>query len=59
MQLFQTIDEIPGIARRLRSTLNQQTRDRPIYSMIVRRKLEQVFVFRILSALKLKFHLSA
>ena len=58
-QIFQTIDEIPGIARRLRSTHEQQTRDRPIYNMIVRRKLEQVLVFRIPIAVKLSFHLSA
>ena len=45
---FQTIQEKPGIARRPRSWREQRSIDGSIYYMIVRRKLQQLFVFRIL-----------
>ena len=55
--IFQTIQEIPGIARRPRSRREQPSGNGPIYYMIVRRKPGQIFVFRVLYAINLKFHL--
>ena len=55
--IFQSIQETPGIARRPRSRREQRSGNRPIYYMIVRRKPEQFFVFRILYAANLDFHL--
>ena len=54
--IFQTIREIPGIARRPRATHDLRLgRNQPIDFMLIRRKPEQTFVFRILSAVNLKF----
>ena len=55
--IFQTIQEIPDIARRPRSGRDQRSGKGPLYYMIWRRKLEQVFVFRVLYAVILHFHL--
>ena len=55
--IFQTKQEIPGIERRPRSRHEQRIADEPIYYMIIRQKPEQVFVFRILYAVNLNFHL--
>ena len=56
--IFRTIRELPSIGRR------RQTRDEirlgrnlPIDFMIVRQKRDQIFVFRILPAVNLNFHL--
>ena len=52
--IFQTIREIPGIARRPRTRNDLRLgRNLPIHFMIVRRKPEQNYVFRILSAVNL------
>ena len=45
---FQTIPEIPGIERRPRSWHERQSGIVPLCYMIVRRKPEQTFVFKIL-----------
>ena len=55
--IFQTILETPGIARRPRSRREQRSGKGPIYCMIIRRKPEQIFVFRIIYAASLEFHL--
>ena len=56
--IFQTIQEIPGIARRLRTSHDLPFgKNLPIHSMIVQRKPEQTYVFRILSAVSLDFQL--
>ena len=56
--IFQTIREIPGIVRRPRTRHDLRLgRNQPIDFMLVRRKPEQTFVFRILSAVNLSFHL--
>ena len=58
--IFQTIREIPGIARRPRTKHDLRLeRNLPIHFMMVRRKLEQTYVIRILSAVNLDFHLLA
>ena len=53
---FQTVQEIPGIARRPLSRREQRSGNGPLYYMIVRRKPEQVFAFRKLHAVNLNFH---
>ena len=53
--IFQTIQEIPRVARRPRSWREQRQNDGPIYYMIVRRKPQKVFVFRILYEVNLIF----
>ena len=55
--IFQIIREIPGIARRPRSRHEQRLEDGPIFYKIKRRKPQQVFVFKILNAVNLNFHL--
>ena len=55
--IFQTIQKIPGIATRSRSRREQRLGTGPLYYMIVRRKPEQVFVFRVLHAVNLNFQL--
>ena len=54
---FQTKSEILGFERRPRSWRESQSGIGPICYMIVRRKPEQTFVFRILLGLTLNFHL--
>ena len=57
--IFQTIREIPGIARRPRSMRVQQSGHGLIYYMIKRQKPEQNFVYRNLYAESLGFHFLA
>ena len=54
---FETIQKILGIARRLKSRREQRSNDGPIYYMIVRRKPQELFVFKIVYAKNLDFHL--
>ena len=54
---FQTIREVPGVERRTRSRRVHRLNDGPRYYMIVRRKPQRVYVFRILYAVNLSFHL--
>ena len=56
--IFRTILELPGIGKRPRTRDNIQLhRNLPISLMAVRQKPTQTFVFRILSAMDLDFHL--
>ena len=56
--IFRTIIELPGIGRRPRTRDDiRQSRNLPISFMIVRQKTTQTFVFRILLAMNLDFHL--
>ena len=56
--IFRTIIELPGIGRRPRTTDDiRQSRNLPFSFMIVRQKPTQTFVFRILLAMNLDFHL--
>ena len=56
--IFRTIRELPGIGRRRRTRNDIRLgRNLIIDFMIVRQKLDQTFVFRILSAVNLNFHL--
>ena len=55
--ILQTIQEIPVFARRPRSRREQRSGNGPLYYMIVRRKPEEFFIFRILYAVKLNVHL--
>ena len=56
--IFRTIKELPGIGRRPRTRDDiRQRRNLPFSFMIVRRKPTQTFVFRILLARNLDFHL--
>ena len=52
---FQLIREIIGIERRARSRREHRLNDGPRYYMIVRRKPQRVYVFRILYAVNLSF----
>ena len=55
---FRTIRELPGIGRRPRTRDDiRLQRNLPISSMIVRQKPTQTFLFRVLLALNLDFHL--
>ena len=54
--IFQTIQKIPGIARRPRSWREKQSGIGPLCYMIVRRKPEHTFVFRVLYAVNSNFH---
>ena len=56
--LFRTIRKLPGIGRRprTRDDLRLQ-RNLPLSFMVVRPKPEQTFIFRILLARNLDFHL--
>ena len=54
--IFRTIRELPGIGRRRRTRDNIRLgRNLPNDFMIVRQKRDQIFVFRILPAVKLNF----
>ena len=55
--IYQTTQEKPGIARKPRLGQEQRLGNGPIYYMIVRRKPEQVFVFRTLYAVNANFPL--
>ena len=56
--IFRTITELPGIARRPRTRDEiRQNRNLPNSYMIVRQKPTQTFIFRILLAMNLDFHL--
>ena len=56
--IFRTIIELPGIGRKPRTKDNiRQSRNLPNSFMIVRQKPTQTFIFRILLALNLDFHL--
>ena len=56
--IFRTIIELTGIGRRPRTTDDiRQSRNLPFSFMIVRQKPTQTFVFRILLAMNLDFHL--
>ena len=56
--IFRTIIELPGIGRRPRTKDDiRQSRNLPYSHMIVRQKPEQTFIFRILLAMNLDFHL--
>ena len=56
--IFRTITELPGIGRRHQTRYDiRQTRNLPYSYMIVRQKPTQTFVFRILLAMNLDFHL--
>ena len=56
--IFRTIIELPGIGRRLWTRDDiRQSRNLPFSFMIVRQKPTKTFVFRILLAMNLDFHL--
>ena len=56
--IFRTIIELPGIGRRPRTRDDiRQSRNSPFSFMIVWQKPTQTFVFRILLAMNLDFHL--
>ena len=56
--IFRTIQELPGIGRRRRTGNDIRLgRNLPIDFMIVLQKQDQNFVFRILPAVNLNFHL--
>ena len=54
---FQTIQELPGIEKRPTSWRQRQSGIGTLCYMIVRRKPEQTFVFRVLYAVNLHFPL--
>ena len=56
--IFRTIIELPGIGRRPQTRDDiRQSRNLPNSFMIVRQKPTQTFIFRILLAMNLDFHL--
>ena len=56
--LFRTIIELPGIGTRSRTRDDlRQRRNLPLSFMVVQRKPDQTFIFRILKAKNLDFHL--
>ena len=56
--LFRTILELPGIGRRPQTGDDLRLgRNLPLSFMVVRRKPEQTFIFGILLAMNLNFHL--
>ena len=56
--IFRTIRKLRDIARRRRTRNDMRLgRNLPINFMIVRQKQDQTFVFRILPAVNLNFHL--
>ena len=56
--LFRTILELPGIGRRPRTGDDLRLgRNLPLSFMVVRRKTKQTFIFGILLAMNLNFHL--
>ena len=57
-RIFRTIRELPSIGRRRRTRDDIRIgRNLPIDFMIERQKRDQIFVFRILPAVNLNFHL--
>ena len=54
--IFRTILELPGIGRRPR-TRDDIRLNLPFSFMVVRQKPTQTFIFRILLAMNLEFHL--
>ena len=56
--IFQTIIELPGIGKRPQASDDiRQSRNLPYSFMIVRQKPTQTFIFRILLAMNLDYHL--
>ena len=56
--IFRTIIELPGIGRRPQTRDDiRQSRNLPYSYMIVRQKPTKTFIFRILLAMNLDFHL--
>ena len=56
--IFRTIRELPGIGRRRRTRNDIRVgRKLPIDFMIVQQKRDQIFVFKILPAVNIHFHL--
>ena len=56
--IFRTIRELPGIGGRRRTRDDVRLgRNLPIDFMIVREKPDQTFIFRVLQAVNLVFHL--
>ena len=56
--IFRTILELPGIGRRPRTRDDiRLSRNLPFSFMVVRQKPSQAFIFRILLAMTLDFHL--
>ena len=56
--IFRTILELPGIGRRPRTRDDKRLRGNlPFSFMVVRQKPTQTFIFRILLAMNLGFHL--
>ena len=56
--IFRTILELPGIGRRPRTRDDiRLRRNLPFSSMVLRQKPTQTFIFRILLAMNLDFHL--
>ena len=56
--IFRTILELPGIGKRARTRDDiRQSRNLPNSFLIVRQKPTQTFIFRILLAMNLDFHL--
>ena len=56
--IFRTILELPGIGRRSRTSDDiRLCRNLPFSFMVVRQKPTQTFLFRILLAMNLDFHL--
>ena len=56
--IFRTILELPGIGRRPRTRDDiRLSKNLPFSFMVVRQKRTQTFVFRILLAMNLDFHL--
>ena len=56
--LFRTIRELPGIGKRPRTRDDiRLQRTLPINFMVVRQKPTQTFIFRVLLAMNLDFHL--
>ena len=56
--IFRTITELPGIGRRPRARDDiRQSRNLPNSFLIVQQKPTQTFIFRILLAMRLDFHL--
>ena len=56
--IFRTIRELRGIGRKRRTRNDiRLRRNLPIDFMIVQQKRDQTFIFRILSAVNLNFHL--
>ena len=56
--LFRTIRELPGIGRRPRTRVDLRLqRNLPLSFMVVRQKPTQSFLYKVLLAMNLDFHL--